>query len=584
MGAPLAGERKFVCVTLSFAAFVGVALMLAPMPAAAQILDPPLRGVEPRRPVQLRPTLPDDPPPLDEEDRRAFDDGRFGMEAATPAAAQAPQDGDTDSADPGAIGGVDDGTDDQELAPDAETRIRRVAAPQDGDPVPVIETRGPQDGLIDLTEPGVTPENEEDITAADMRSPEDIRAFVGEPGAFDPLLLAAGEINPVFGGGSFDSLAFDPFPPIGTKIGSFILYTTVEANYDFNNNLFAVPDGVGDSSLEVRPAARLASNWTRHAVEVRASGDLSFHDRFPSEDDRAYLVEGLGRLDVTSQTNFQGLIAREVAQESRSAINANTAGTRPNVVVERLRGAFNQRFNRLTTQLRGNIIDTSYSDDLINGQVVSNADRDFTLYDEAVRPKWEFSPYLFAFADIAINQREYTIPAFSDGINRSSTGERYRLGVSFGEVSQILRGNISLGYGRQTPDSRELEVIDGLLIDADLTWQVTPLTTLQFTAASEVAETTTVDSGGVMERVYGLEGRHSFNTYLVGIAGVGYLTRDFVGAGINENQFTAAVGGEYYLNRWAVLFTRYQHTAFDSSQPDSSYTVEEVQAGVRLRH
>ena len=39
-----------------------------------------------------------------------------------------------------------------------------------------------------------------------------------------------------------------------------------------------------------------------------------------------------------------------------------------------------------------------------------------------------------------------------------------------------------------------------------------------------------------------------------------------------------------YLNRWAVLFTRYQHTAFDSWQlPDSSYTVEEVQAGVRLR-
>ena len=127
--------------------------------------------------------------------------------------------------------------------------------------------------------------------------------------------------------------------------------------------------------------------------------------------------------------------------------------------------------------------------------------------------------------------------------------------MSFGEVSQILRGNISLGYGRQTPDSRELEVIDGLLIDADLTWQVTPLTTLQFTAASEVAETTTVDFGGVMERVYGLEGRQSFTTYLVGIAGIGYMTRDFVGAGITENQFTAAVGAEYYLNRWAVLFT-----------------------------
>jgi hypothetical protein len=201
-----------------------------------------------------------------------------------------------------------------------------------------------------------------------------------------------------------------------------------------------------------------------------------------------------------------------------------------------------------------------------------------------VRPRWEFSPYLYAFSDIAFNQRDYNLAAFSDGINRSSTGERYRVGVSFGEISEILRGTFTLGYGRQTPDSEQLEVIDGLLIDADLTSQATALTTLQFTATSEVAETTTFDSGGVMERTYGLEARHNFTRYLVGIAGLGYLTRDFVGADTSESQFTAAAGAEYYLNRWAVLFSRYQHTVFDSSQPNSSCTVEEVQAGVRLRH
>jgi hypothetical protein len=38
------------------------------------------------------------------------------------------------------------------------------------------------------------------------------------------------------------------------------------------------------------------------------------------------------------------------------------------------------------------------------------------------------------------------------------------------------------------------------------------------------------------------------------------------------------------MNQWAVLFARYQHTDFQSTQPASSYTVEEVQAGVRLRH
>jgi hypothetical protein len=583
----LADERKIVGLVLGFAAFAGVALALAPVPAAAQILDPPARTPETRRPAQLRPTLPAGTTPLEDAESRAFEDGRFGPNEASPPRGALFDDG--LAADQAAGAAAEDGEDEETTGPDdglGEEGVRRLrrAVAQDGDPVTVTELPGPQDGLIDLSEPTAPIEGEEDITGVDMRSPEDIRAFVNEPAGYDPLLLQADETNPVFGDSRFQGFVLDPYPPIGTKIGSFVLFTAVEADVDYNSNIFASPQAEADTSLEVRPAARLASNWSRHAVEARASGDFSFHDRFPEENDRAYLVEGLGRLDVTSFTNFQGLIAHEEAQESRNAINAQSAGTRPNINVDRLRAAFNHRFNRLTVQLRGAQIDTSYGDDLINGVVQSNADRNFTLYEQAVRPRWEFSPYLFAFSDIAINQRDYDEPADTDGIMRSSTGQRYRAGLSFGDVSEVLRGNISLGYGRQTPNSPELEVIDGLLIDADLAWQMTPLTVLQFIAASEVAETITAGSGGVMERTYGLEARHSFTRYLVGIAGVGYLTRDFVGAGITENQSTAAVGVDYYLNPWAVLFTRYEHTDFQSSQPDSSYTIEEVQAGVRLRH
>jgi len=595
MGAPLSGERKIVGFVLGFAAIAGAALVLAPSPSLAQILDAPAAAPErPRRPA-LRPAVPDESV-FEEEEQRAFSDGRFGIDQPSrPVLRPRVVDEDDGTIDMGT--GVEGGEDAQPgPAPDAGTdqasggpggdnaRRGQLAIAQDGDPVTVVETPAPQDGVIELNEPDAAMEGETDITAVDMRSPEDVRVFAAEPAGYDPLLLQAGEYNPVFGQSRFQGFSFDPFPQLGTRIGSFVLYTNVEANYDYNSNLFASPNAVGDSSLEVRPAARLASNWSRHAVEVRASGDLSFHNQYPSEDDRAYLVEGLGRLDVTSRTNLQGLIAHQEAQESRSAINATSVGTRPNINVDRYRAALNHRFNRLAVQVRGSIIDTSYSDDVIGGVPVSNADRNFTLYEQAVRPRWEFSPYLFAFSDIAINQRDYDVAAFSDGILRSSRGERYRVGLSFGEVGEILRGTISLGYGRQTPNSPELQVIDGLLIDADLAWQVNALTTLQFVATSEVAETTTAGSGGVMERTYGLEARHAFTRYLVGIAGAGYMTRDFVGADQSENQFTAALGAEYYLNRWATLFARYEHTDFNSSQPGGSYTAEEIQAGVRLRN
>jgi len=593
----LAGDRKIVGIWHGVAALAGAASLFAWVcacaPAYAQILDPPgWRPEPPRPPTRLRPSVSDDSSALTEEDRRAFDSGAFGAEPDTRAAAVPPaEDGESDGLDAlrpslddqSDAGAGQDGLPNADVA-DGEQRLRRRIL-QDGDPVAVVEAAAVQDGIIDLTDPvTAAPEGDEDITEVDMRSPADIQAFFSQPGGYDPLLLQAQETNPVFRPGNFLGFVLDPFPPIGTKIGSFLLFTTVEADYDFNSNLFASPDAFGDSSLEVRPAARLASNWSRHALELRASGDLTFHDKFPSEDDRAYMLQALGRLDVTDQTNLQGLYSHEFAQEGRSAINAVSIGTRPNVTVDRLRTALNHRFNRLSVQLRGNIIDTNYSVDVLDDQTQSNSDRDYTLYEQAVRPRWEFSPYLFAFADIAINQRDYSIASFSDGILRSSTGERYRAGLSFGDVSQILRGNISLGYGHQELDNHKLPPVDGLLIDADLAWQVSAITVLSFTASTEVAETTTTDSPGVMERNYGLEARHAFTRYLVGNAGVGYMTRNFVNTSINEEQFTAAVGAEYFLNPYAVLFTRYVHTIFDSTQPESSWTGEEVQAGIRLRN
>jgi hypothetical protein len=562
-------EQRVVWFLLGFAAATGVLLALAPLPARGQILDPQTR-VEPR-PQRAPPSGATSaeiraPSEID----TPFPEGTWGTEVrgtAVPAAA-----------------GDSLGTWDTETISDAfeEARARQQRMPQDGDPIAVGEPEAPLDGVIDLNAPNPFAD-EENATLADLRSPQDIAALGPGGAGFDPLLLQAEEINPVFADRPLRTFEPDPFAPLGVRLGSFVLFTSVEADGDYNSNLFSSPVPLGDFALEVRPAVRLASNWSTHAIEVRAGGDLSYHDKYQSEDDRAYLVESLGRLDVTRRTNLQGAISREYAQESRNAINASSIGTRPNITVDRGRAALNHRFNRLSVQLRGGIVDTSYSTNIFEGMVVSNSDRDYTLYEEAVRPQWEFTPTFFLFSDFAFNQRDYSIPAFTDGIIRSSTGERYRAGVSFGDVGEILRGEVSLGYGRQTPDAQQLEVIDGLLIDANLTWRVTPLTSLLLTASTDVAETTTDDSGGVLERNYAAEVRHSFQTRLVGIAGLSLFTRDFVGAGIHEDQFTAATGLEYYLSRRAVLFGRYQHTVFDTTTPNGNYTVEEVQLGVRLR-
>jgi hypothetical protein len=577
-------------------AATGAGLSLAPAPAAAQILDrnPPFQS------PPSRPKLPPDEPDaaLLPDDQSVTDAGWAadarpagtpGTSADTPDGIDPQQAASRDleaqeaqeAQDAGApiTEGEDQGDTDE--FGEARARARRLP-PQDGDlPTVIEEAVVPNEGVIDLNAPSPLATGE-DVTLADMRNARDLAIYAGIAPSFDPLLLEAQETNPVFS--TITSYNPEPFVPLGTRIGSFLLFTALQTDGDYNSNVFASPVALGDYALELWPSARLASNWANHAVEIRASGDLSYHDKFQTEDDRAYLVEALSRIDITRFSNIQAYVSHELAQESRSAINATSIGTRPDVVVNRASLAGNQRFNRLSVQVRGNVIDTRYGNDIVAGVTESNSDRDFTLYEEAVRPRWEFNPDLFFFSDISFNQRDYPTAAFTDGLNRTSNGERYRFGLSFGNTSQILNGSVSLGYGQQDYGNPLLVDINALLFDADLTWHITPLTALLFTAATDVAETTTTDTGGVLERQYALALRHSFSTRLIGTTGISYYNRDFVGGDLTEQQATGAAGLEYYLSREWVLFGRYQHTAFYTTSANGNYTVEEVQMGVRLRH
>ena len=93
------------------------------------------------------------------------------------------------------------------------------------------------------------------------------------------------------------------------------------------------------------------------------------------------------------------------------------------MTVDRAAASLNQRFNRLSLQLRGSLSDISYEPPVSSVAAVS--DRDYQNATETLRATWEFKPTLLAFAEFGLDQRNYDVAAASDGIERTSTGERY---------------------------------------------------------------------------------------------------------------------------------------------------------------
>lgn len=458
-------------------------------------------------------------------------------------------------------------------------RIGQRPAVQDGDlgtqeAPPVL-----RDGIVDVGEP-LPAEDGTDPSLVDTRPQEDIAIFENPPTDTDPLLFQIEDIDPIRDNRTTTRLfRAEPYDPIGIRIGTFVLFPEVELGTSWYSNVFRSPDARSDGAIDVKPSARLVSNWSRHAIELRGTGGFSYFDEFDTENDEAYLAEARGRLDFTRRTNLQGVVSYEQSPESRSALDAATTGPRAIVTTERAEAALNHRFNRLSLQFRGSVAEFEYGGDGTTGE----SDRNYRQTEEAVRGTWEFKPTFSVFTEVAVNQRDYDSVAASDLISRSSDGQRYRAGVSFGNTSQILRGEVSLGYGVQSPNDDRLHSVDGLIFDANATWRLSELTSVLFTASSDVSETTTTDVGGAFSQRAGVEIRHSLRRYLIASAGIAYSTQDSQDGAIDENEVRTTLGLEYFVSPEVVTFGRYVHSEFDAIGNTGDYSADEVHVGVRIR-
>ena len=480
------------------------------------------------------------------------------------------------SDDPTAIPEESDGLD-----PTPKAGQRPVV--QDGDPNAVAEQPQLRDGIVDVPEPEA-PVDGTDPTVVDTREPEDVALFENPAAAPDPLLFQIEDLDPIRDNRTVRRLAtLEPYDPVGIRIGSFVFFPETEISGSYYSNVFRSPKPVADWALDTIASGRLVSNWDRHALEFRYVGDLSYFADYSSENDKGYLLEARGRLDFTRRTNLQALISEEYAQESRSALDASSVGPRTDVTTDRAESTFNHRFNRLSLQFRGSLADYRYGDASFNGAPIINSDRNYTQTEETTRVSWEFKPTLSAFTEVAVNQRGYDMAAPSDNIKRSSDGERYRVGLSFGNTGKILRGEVSLGYGVQRPDDSRLHSVDGLLVDANATWRVTELTSLLFNARTDVSETTTADVGGAFYRYLGVEARHAFLSYLIGSVGLSFATQNSQDGVIDEHEIRATAGVEYYLSRETMLFAKYAYSTLDAVGVDSDYNSSEVHFGMKLR-
>ncbi|MGK2923441.1 MAG: outer membrane beta-barrel protein [Methyloceanibacter sp.] len=384
----------------------------------------------------------------------------------------------------------------------------------------------------------------------------------------------------------------DPYVPIGTRIGSFILFTEAEIGTILTDNVLGTRlDPQSDVAFEFAPNVRLESNWARHFFSAEFDADRSWYKNFPVEDDKTYLALLKGRLDVTRRTHLELELGKSQTQEGRNSISlTDIAGVQTNVQEEHITAGADHTFNRLTLEVEGEVARYDYSDvgalgvlDPTINRIIPQQDiRDYREDELSLRGTYELQPDLAVFVDGEISQEVYEQPISIDGITRDSKGFAVLSGMTFA-FSDALFGEMSLGWGEQTSIDESLAPIEGVLLNADIIWRPTPMTMVEFLARSQVSTSTLVDSLGAIDRFYELSIQHAFWRFLVVGGYVSYEIADYAASTLVDERVKEGVTAEYFFNPNFSIYARYEHTDFFSTNEASDFNDNEVRIGMRIR-
>lgn len=413
-----------------------------------------------------------------------------------------------------------------------------------------------------------------DQKGPDVRLPAAISLFAASLMALTPFEASAQTIaqsrDPSV---SVENRPRPEYDPLGMRVGAFDLNATLDLGVSSTDNLFAAepapppPGEQSDVYYTISPSMRLASHWSRHALEIDAGLSQTEHSDFSDQSASTGYLTGIGRLDVGNDTQITGLAHYARQMIPRTSPDSLTGGKPDIYTLEEGSLSVQQAFNWLL--LTGTADQTSYN--------YSGVLRDMTQNTYTGRVEAEVTPRIGLLGIASFDHRDYN---HNPGL--SSDGHQYLVGVAF-HLTDLMLGEVDVGQFHRSYDDGEK--VSGTAVNANLEWYVTRLTTVDFTARRNAEDSGAFTAQPYIDSAYGVHVDHELLRNVILSAGGEVGTRDYQAIDRTDDYSSAMVGARYILNRRVALTARYDYDRNKSTGADRyrDYTVNTVSVGVSLR-
>lgn len=376
------------------------------------------------------------------------------------------------------------------------------------------------------------------------------------------------------------------FEATGQKAGGFTVYPRVTVDLEHNDNIYAVATGkTKDEIWRVKPELAVRSDWSRHALGFFAGGNVIRYADQGTEDSEEYTLSANGRIDIQRGSNISGSVQTQRLIEPRSAPTAPSSGAKP---VEYALNTGNvtlvKEFNRL--RLTGRVEDKDFNyKDVPNNRGTGVVDQDFRDRNELTyggKAEYAVSPDTALYVTATGNKRDYDTNVPTQ--DRTSDGYVLGVGANF-DVSELMRGDIQVGYMKQSYDNAAFKDIDGFSANAGVEWFPSQLTTVGVNASRSIQESTAAGAGGYVANSVGASIDHELLRNVMLSAKYNRGKDVYKGVDRDDKRDSFSATATYLVNRRVGLFLTYDYLKQTSSgaAKGSSFKDNKLVASVALQ-
>ncbi len=372
----------------------------------------------------------------------------------------------------------------------------------------------------------------------------------------------------------------------GMRIPGFLFYPSLTVGELFDSNIYRSQNNLQhDFITTLNPQLELRSDWNNHELNFIASADVGLHAIKSSENYEDFRFGTNGRFDITRDSNLFGGITYSRLHEDRGSPD-DVLGAEPTVFTALYpRVGYEHRFNRISVRADASLLRLDY-DDVGRGAgrgEINNDDRDRYIGLGSLRVSYEIQKEYKAFVRGSYNVVRYDSTPDDNGFNRNSHGWEVVGGVAL-DFTGVLTGDFFAGYRKQYMDAdSRLKDVDGPTYGANLSWNLSGLTTIEAGIERTVQQSTLFGASGYFATVYRASIDHELRRWLI-VSGYGQLRHDvYFGNGRNDKIFGAGAGVRYFMNRYAHLRLKYDFTRRNSNIVNQDFTVHAVTLSVRAQ-